>query len=134
VNFLVSEDDIVDGGGAEEVLLLESELFTGISGVIWIEDTGNVLGILSLTNGTVVVTGVESVEIEAISWLGFPESQVVCVVGVETWNWGIISNGNNLLAAFPLRSNSGSILPTIGLTVEPDVIGNILSLDFPRVS
>ena len=113
VSFLVSLEDIVDGSGAEEVLLLESELLTGIGGVIWIEDTGNVLGILSLANGTVVVTGVESVEIEAISWLGSPESQVICVVGVESWNWSIISHGNNFLAAFPLRSNSGSILPTI---------------------
>ena len=113
VSFLVSLEDIVDRSGAEEVLLLESELLTGIGGVIWIEDTGNVLSILSLANGTVVITGVESVEIEAISWFGSPESQVVCVVGVESWNWSIISHGNNFLASFPLRSNSGSILPTI---------------------
>lgn len=102
VNFLVSKDDIVDGSRAEEVLLLKSELLTGIGGVIWIEDTGNVLSILSLANGTVVVTGVEPVEIEAISWLGFPKSQVVCVIGIKSWNRGIIGHSDNLLAIFPV--------------------------------
>ena len=37
VVLLVSSNDIVDGGGAEEVLLLESQLLTGISIVVWIQ-------------------------------------------------------------------------------------------------
>jgi hypothetical protein len=115
-------------------LLLQSELFTGISGIIRIENTCDVLGILSISDGSVVVTGVELVEIESVSWSRSPQSQVVGVVGVESWDWGIVGHGNDFLASLPLGSLGGSVLEFLRVTVESDLILDILSLDLPRVS
>ena len=115
-------------------MLLQSKLLTSISAVVWIENTGDVLGILSIANGTVVVTGVELVEIECVSWSRSPQSQVVGVVGVESWDWGIVGHGNDFLASLPLGSLGGSVLEFLRVTVESDVILDILSLDLPRVS
>lgn len=134
VSIFISSNDIVDGGGAEEILLLQSELLTGISGVVWVKDTGDVFGILSLANSTVIITGVELVEIEGASWSGFPKSQVVGVISVETWNWGIISHSDDLLAALPFGSLGVTVLVLVGDTIESNIIGNILSFDLPWVS
>jgi hypothetical protein len=134
VSIFISSNDIVDGGGAEEILLLQSELLTGISGVVWIKDTGDVFGILSLANSTVIVTGVELVEIEGASWSRFPKSQVVGVVSIETWNWGIEGHSDDLLATLPVSSLGVTILVLVGDTIESNLIGNILSFDLPWVS
>jgi len=134
VSIFISSNDIVDGGGAEEVLLLQSELLTGIGGIIWIKDTGDVFGILSLTNSTVVITGVELVEIKVASCSGFPKSQVVGVISVETWNWGIISHSDDLLTTLPVGSLGVTVLVLVGDTIESNMIGNILSFDLPWVS
>ena len=134
VSIFVSPYDIVDGGGAEEVLLLQSELLTSISGVVWIKNTGDILGILSLTNGSVVVRRVKLVEIEGVSWSGFPKSQVVGVVSIETWNWGIIGHSDDLLAAFPVGSLGVTVLVLVGDTIESNLVSDILSLNLPWVS
>jgi hypothetical protein len=52
----VSSNDIVDGSRAEEVLLLESQLFACISRIVWIENTCDILSFLSLSDSSVVVT------------------------------------------------------------------------------
>ena len=46
VVLFVVPDDIVEGGRAEEVLLLEPKLLSSVGGVVWVEDTGDVLGVL----------------------------------------------------------------------------------------
>ena len=83
----VSSNHVVDRCRAEEVLLLESELLSGVGRVVGVENTCDILSLLSFSNGTVVVTGVELVEIEGASWTRSPKSQVVRVVSVEAWNW-----------------------------------------------
>ena len=130
----ISSNDIVEGGRAEEVLLLQSELLTGIGAVVRVENTGDILSLLSLSDSSVIVTRVELVEIESVSWSRSPQSQVVGVIGVESWNWSIIGHSNNLLAAFPLGSLSWAVLPLLRVTKESNVVLHVLSFDFPRVS
>ena len=59
VSLLISADHIIDGGGAEEVLLLETELFTRVGAVVGVENTCNVLSILSFSYGSMIIRGVE---------------------------------------------------------------------------
>ena len=55
VILLIPSDNIVNRSRAEEVLLLESELLARISIIIWIQDTCDVLCVLSFGDGTVIV-------------------------------------------------------------------------------
>ena len=130
----ISSNDIVDGSRAEEVLLLKSQLFTSISAVVRVKNTGDVFSLLSLGDGTVVVTGVELVEVKGVSWSRSPQSQVVGVVGVESWNWSIVGHSDDFLAALPLGSLSWAVLPLLRETKESDLVLHVLSLDFPWVS
>ena len=66
VALLVPSDDIVERCRAEEVLLLESELLTGVSAVVGVENAGNVLSILPVRNGSMEVTRVKFIEIEGV--------------------------------------------------------------------
>ena len=59
VVLFVSSDDVTDGGTAEEVLLLQTQFLSSLSGVIWVEDTGDVLSALSLRDSSKVVSLVE---------------------------------------------------------------------------
>merc|ERR1712127_1133390 len=63
VPLLVSPEHVVDGCGAEEVLLLETELLAGVGRVIGVQHTRNILCLLPLSNGAVIVTGIEFIEI-----------------------------------------------------------------------
>ena len=66
VALLVPSDDIVERCRAEEVLLLESELLSGVSAVVGVENAGNVLSILPVRNGSMEVTRVKFIEIEGV--------------------------------------------------------------------
>jgi len=60
VVLLVSSDNIIKRSGAEEELLLESQLFASICGIIWIQNTCDVLCTLSLLDGTNIIRLIES--------------------------------------------------------------------------
>ena len=59
VVLFVSSDDVTDGGTAEEVLLLQTQFFSSLCGVIRVENTGDVLSALSLGDSSKVVSLVE---------------------------------------------------------------------------
>lgn len=130
----VSSDNVPNGSWTEEVLLFKSQFFTLLGIVIGIENWCDVLCFLSLNNGTVVVTGVELSEVKLIARSGSPQSQVVCVKGVETWNRGVIGLGYYDFTAFPDASLDSSIVVLSHMAVESNLIGDVGSLDFPRVT
>ena len=130
----ISSNNIIDRSRAEEVLLLKSELFTSIGAVIRVKNTCDVLSFLSLSDSSMVVTRVELVEVECVSWSRSPQSQVVCIVSIESRNWSIICHCDNFLAALPLSSLSRAILPLLRVTEESDLVLHVLSLYFPWVS
>lgn len=66
VHFLVASDDVSERGGAEEVLLFKSELFSLLGVVVGVEHRGDVLGGLPLRDGPKVVALVEVLEVELI--------------------------------------------------------------------
>jgi len=103
---LISSNDIINGSRTEEILLFQPELLTSICSVVGIENTSDILGLLSLTNSSLVVTRVKLIKIKSISWSRSPKTEVVGVIGIETWDWSIVSHSNYFLTSFPLRSFS----------------------------
>lgn len=89
---------------------------------------------MSLPDGAGVVRRVELVEVEVSSRLGLPESQVVGVPSVVTWNRVVVGHGNDLLAALPLGSFSAAVLVLLRVAVEADLVSDVLSLDLPGVA
>lgn len=81
-----------------------------------------------------IVTRVELLEVELIARSRLPESQVVSVESIEAWDWCVISLGNNNLAAFPVASFNSSIVVLSNMAVESYLIGDVSTLDFPRVA
>lgn len=88
----VSSDDIINTSRAEEILLLESKLFTGVRGIVRVEDTGDVLCLLSLLNSSLIIARVECIEIEIFVRTRSPQSEIVCVVSVKPWNWSVVGH------------------------------------------
>lgn len=56
---LESLDQVSDSGSAEEVLLLQSELFSIFCRIIRVQNTSDVFGSLSVRDGTKVISSVE---------------------------------------------------------------------------
>lgn len=131
--FILS-DDIVKGGRAEEILLLESQFFAGVCGIVGVEDTGDVFGILPRIYSTIVITHVELVEIKVSFRPRSPQSQIVAVVSVEARNGGVVGHGDDSRAILPVSSLGITIPVSIRLTIEPNLIGDILPLDLPGVA
>ena len=70
----VSSDQVLNSGTTEEVLLLESQLFSLHLVVIRIEDASYVLCSLSLRYRPIVVSFVEGIKVELIAGFSLPKS------------------------------------------------------------
>ena len=74
VLFQVVEDDVLQGGGDEEVLLPQAEFATGRRTIIRIEDPGNVLKTVLEFGGACVVAEIEGVEVDVSRCGRFPQA------------------------------------------------------------
>ena len=125
--------NVLNSRTAEEVLLLQSQLLPLQFSIIGVEHTGDVLGSLALHDGLVVFSVVELLEIEFVRGARSPQSESVCVIGIESWHRGVIGHGNNLLTAFPL-GDTGTTAALSESTEEADGVGDIGAFNFPGVA
>ena len=70
-------DDIFEGGGTEEVLLLQPELLSTEVVVVGVKDARDVLGEIPLEDGLDVVAVVEEPEVEVAGRLCRPQAEGV---------------------------------------------------------
>ena len=101
--------------------------------IVGIENTGNVFSSLSLHDGLVVHALVELLEIELVARFGAPKSQSIGVIGIETWNRGIISLGKNNFTALPVGIPS-SVALFRDLSTKSHRVVNVGTFNLPRVS
>jgi hypothetical protein len=126
-------DDVLDGSTAEEVLLLESQLFAFVGGVVGVEHASDVLSSLAFHNRLVIHTVIELLEVEFVAWSGPPEAQSVGVVGVESWNRRVVSHSHNNLATVPVANSWVASCLGDGST-EAYLVGDVRTLNLPRIS
>jgi len=134
VGLFVPPNQISDSSTAEEVLLLQSQLLSRLCGVVGVQDTCDILSFLSLSDGAVVVTGVERVEVELIIGNRSPKSEIVAVECVVAGNGGVVCQCLDDLSAFPNGSLYSFVHVLSNVTVEPNGVGDVLSLNLPWVS
>ena len=106
-------------------MLLQAELLTTWSRVIGIKHAGDILGGLTLSDSSKVVTRIERVEVELVAGPASPKTQVVGVIGVVAGDRCVISLGHDGLPVNPVGSLDAMLIILINTTVEADRIHDI---------
>ena len=128
-------EDVVDGGGDEEVLLAEAELFAGGGGVVGVEDLGEVLGEDLALDGLDVVAAVEFIEGEFVGGLGAPEAEGGDGLALVADDGEVVGDGLDLLGGDPdpfVAAGAAGVV--LDVSAEADEAGVFGALDFPGVA
>ncbi len=99
-------EDVLEGGGDEEVLLLEAQFPAHLGGIVGIEHLGEVLGFVLVGHGLDVVALVEIFEVEVPARLGGPQAQVVHGVGVVARYGDVVGHGHDVFRIHPLLAQA----------------------------
>lgn len=81
-----------------------------------------------------VVSSIELTEVKLIARARAPKSEIVSVEGVEAWNGSVVSLSNYDFTTFPVSSLYSSVLVLLDVTVEANLVGDVGSLNLPRVA
>lgn len=131
----VSSQNVLDRSWNQKILLLESQFFTCICWIVRIKHTSDVLSSLPGFQGIIVLSSIESKEVELIEGQWFPQSQSDSVESCIARNGSIISSGDDSFTILPIRSlNSFVIYSFSYLAIEMNFIFNVNTLDLPRIS
>lgn len=104
------------------------------AGIIWIEHTGDIFSGLSFPDSAEVIAPVELIEVELVVGSGAPQTKVVCVISIITWNWRVVSLGYHKIATSPFGPLFAVIPALFDVASKPDWIYDIRALDFPWVT
>ena len=121
----ITTNDVLKRSCTEEVLLLKAELLSTRSRVIGIEDAGDILSGLTLSDSPKVVTRIERVEVEFIARPAPPQAQVVGVIGVVAGDRSVICLGNDGLPIYPVCSFNAMLKILINAAVEADRVDDV---------
>lgn len=99
---LVAADDVVQGGGAEEVLLLETQLLALEEVVVGVQHPRDVLGNVAVQNGADVVTAVERRQLKVDRGLGRPQAESVDNVVLVSGDRVVVRHGQYGAGVDPL--------------------------------
>lgn len=127
-----SSQYILQTSRSPEVLLLKSEQFTLVHVVVGVQDLGDVANFTGSVYTGLVVSSIERVEVKARDGSCFPESDIGAVLGCESGNRSVVSDGVAFHASGPdCLVGIGDILD---LAIESDGVGDIVSSDLPGLS
>ena len=134
VQLLEAADDILQGSGAQEVLLFETQFLTVHGGIVRVQHLRNRFGKFHVLHGGDVVTVVEVAEAEVVGGLRAPEAQVVHGVVLVTWNRGVVREGEHVVLRFPAVAELAVVVdPAYHVAVERNLDGVRRTGDFPGV-
>lgn len=125
---------ISDSSSTEEILLFQSKFFSFFSGVIGIQNTGQVFSSLPADNCSEIISLIKRLEIKFIARFRFPKSQTIAVKRVISWNWDIVGLSYHSLASFPLRPLNATLLVLFCVPIKFNGISYILTWDLPRIA
>ena len=86
-------DDLLQGGGAEEVLLAHAQDLALERGVVGVQDTGDVHGALTVDDRVGEALGVEGVVVELFDGFGLPQTQGTHVLGAVAGDRDVVGDG-----------------------------------------
>ena len=128
-------EDVLQGGGDEEVLLLEPQLLAGVLVVRGIEDLGDVLGLVLVLHRPHVFAGVEAQEVELAARLRRPQPEGVHVVGAEAHDQGVVGHRVDVLGVDPAGEVPAlRVTHVLGAAVELHREESVRTRDLPWVA
>ena len=131
---LEAADDVMEGAGDEEILLLEAEAAALLDVVVRIEDLGDVfregLGLVGLH----VVAVVEEGEVEFLGGLGLPQAQVVDGVVAVAGNRNIVGDAEDGVVVEPAGNEPAVALLHVDAAAEMDLELGFGAFDLPGVA
>ncbi len=132
---LVAAHDVLDGAGAEKVLLDQTQLFTGIGLIVRIEHLGDGFGLCFLCLGVNVTTGVEHVPVKKLGGSGFPQTQDVDGTAAKTDYRDIPRHPFDLATRVPHLLQTAVITEDgLDIAIEGDFLYRLRTADLPRVA
>ena len=131
---LEAADDVVQGAGDEEVLLLEAQFAALLDVVVGIEDFGDVLGERLGLVGLHVVAVVEEGEVEILGGLGLPQAQVVDGAVAEAGDGVVVGDAEDGFVVGPAGEEAAVDLLHEDAAAEVDLEARLGALDLPGVA
>ena len=92
---------VLEGGGDEEVLLLETQLLSFGGGVVRVQDGDDLVGLPLVEDGLLVLSGVERLEVELLHRLAVPQPQVGRGRGTVSRDGNVAGDGMHVLLRGP---------------------------------
>jgi hypothetical protein len=104
LHFLVFPNDVLEGCGAEEVLLAETQGLAGGAAVVGIEHTGQITRSVLGFNGPDVVHVVEELEVEPVVRFGFPQTKRSDGIRVPSDDGHVVGYGLDIFGVHRLEA------------------------------
>ena len=96
--------EILKAGRGKEILLFEPERLAGRPGIVRIQDTGNVFGVVLPFNRPQIMHVVEKLQVESVFRARFPQAEAVHGSGIKPDYGHIVGGGGNFLGVLdPVR-------------------------------
>ena len=135
LGLLETTDNVVEGSGNPEVLLLETKFLSAVEVVVGVEHGADGLGTLLVSDRVLVVAAIELLEVElSAGSLAGPQSQVVGRRGGIAGNGDIVCDSLDDLAALPGSDGPAVVISALGdMAIELDIDGDIVTRELPGV-
>ncbi len=135
IQLFEAADNVVQGGGHEKVLLLESQLLARVGFVAGVEHFGNIFAQHLGLHRAHVVALIEGLQIEFAAGLGHPQAHVGDVIVAVAGNQDVTGHGHDHFAIDPAKSQLAARVPVAFDSPEkPDRQQIIAPQDFPRAA
>ena len=95
VGQLEGPQHILQGGGGQHILLLDAQPLALVGGVVGVQDTGDILGLVLLIQSPEIVLIVEGVEVQLLLGLALPQPEGADVVGAIADDGHIIGDSQH---------------------------------------
>jgi hypothetical protein len=134
MSLLVSTNDVLQGGGNEEVFLLQPQFLALEHVVVGVQNFRDGFRMDLVGNGLLVVSVIEVTQLEVAGTLGSPEAEIVHrMVSVSRYG-NIVRHGHHLLGIHPFVPFTTPFIDELpDLPVEVDRIQGFGAIDFPGV-
>ena len=126
--------DVLQGGGGEEVLLLEAQQLALVVLVLGVEDVGDGLHQLLLRRGLHIVALAELVEVQPLGGAGAPQAQAVDGGRVVADDGHIVGDGLHGVVILVHEGHAAVPLLHVHMAVEVHLAGVLHHGHFPHVA
>ena len=134
VELLEVLEDVLEGGGGEEILLLQAEQLAFVVVVFGVEDVGDGFRQFLFLRRLHIVAVVEVAQVNALRGAGAPKAQTVDGGGVIAHQRHVVGNSLDRVVADVTEHRAAVLVAHFNVTVEVHLAGVLHYGHFPHVA